>query len=124
MVATGHNDVRSFILLVIVTTSYLSSICNCQLIGIERLMQQRLSRQSWSSLENFLARENNTEEAIDVLEQLNKLLFSFKTSSFPTALPFGANISQQCLEDSLFYVESLLYNASNWALRSKFLSLL
>lgn len=49
-----------------------------------------------------------------------------KISSFPTAM-FGLannNVSEQCLSDSLFYVDSLLTNGNKWAIQSKSFSIL
>lgn len=106
---------RCYLLLVIVLMSPL--FCNGQLVGVERLVQQRKIQQSWPNLEELVPREDS-DQAIEFKKQLGGLLQNWKTSSYPTIVS-GANVSQQCLEDSLFYVESLLFNRSNWALKSK-----
>ncbi len=85
-----------------------------------------MQQQSWSDLID--ARETEGDNVIpgtttpDISrEQLVELLGKLKTSLlFPMANTWdGFNISQQCIEDSLFYVESLTLNRSNWALQSK-----
>lgn len=42
-----------------------------------------------------------------------------KMVMFPTAVSNSPNISQQCVDDSLFYVESLLLKGNSWAIKSK-----
>ena len=77
-----------------------------------------MQQQSWSDF----VRETEAENVIpgansDVKEQLVELLGNkLKTSLSPTA---DGNNSQQCIEDSLFYVESLTLNRSDWAVQSK-----
>jgi hypothetical protein len=92
------------------------------LLGVQQLARQRMQQQSWSDL---ITRESEGENVIpagtssDIREQLIELLGKLKTSLLPMATSDGFNISQQCIEDSLFYVESLTLNRSNWALQSK-----
>lgn len=42
-----------------------------------------------------------------------------KMSMFPTAVSTAADVSRQCVEDSLFYVDHLLTKRSDWARKSK-----
>lgn len=96
-------------------------MCNGQmLLGVQQLARQRMQQQSWSDL---IASETEGDYVIsgtisDIREQLVELLGKLKTSLLPMATSDGFNISQQCIEDSLFYVESLTLNRSNWALQS------
>lgn len=101
--------------LLVIVLSICSLICNGQLVGIERLSQQRKSQQSWSSLVDLGSRED-TKEAADLKKQIGRIFQDF-TSSFPIIVS-KANVSQQCREDFLFYVENLLFNRNNWALKS------
>lgn len=52
-----------------------------------------------------------------ILELVRDFFLAVKSSSFPTAV--ATNISQRCIDDSQFYVESLYRNRSLWALQSK-----
>ncbi len=58
----------------------------------------------------------HTKEAIRV--QLQR---EFKKNDIylPTAISYGSNISQQYIEDRLFYAESLFIQRSDWALKSR-----
>jgi hypothetical protein len=85
------------------------------LFGVQQLARQRMEQQSRT---DFVMDANLLTGTSHIREQLVELLQKFKTSSFPTAAP-NANNTQQCIEDSLFYVESLTLNRSNWALQSK-----
>jgi hypothetical protein len=85
------------------------------LFGVQQLARQRMEQQSWT---DFVMDANLLTGTSHIREQLVELLQKFKTSLFPTAAP-NANNTQQCIEDSLFYVESLTLNRSNWALQSK-----
>ncbi len=79
-----------------------------------------MQQQSWS---DFIVRETEADSVIpgttsdSIREQLVGLLAKLKTSLFPIATSNGS-ITQQCIEDSLFYVESLTLNRSTWALQS------
>jgi|688.fasta_scaffold645582_1 hypothetical protein len=53
----------------------------------------------------------------DAMSAIQNIFLALKSSSFPTAV--AKNISQQCLEDSRFYVRNLYANQSLWALQSK-----
>ncbi len=96
-------------------------MCNGQmLLGVQQLARQRMQQQSWS---DFIVRETEADSVIpgttsdSIREQLVGLLAKLKTSLFPIATSNGS-ITQQCIEDSLFYVESLTLNRSTWALQS------
>ena len=91
----------------------LSAICDGQILAAERLAFQRVERQSWLKLEGTLV--NATEDVGVITDVAGQL----KMSYFPTAVSSGVNVSQQCVDDSVFYIESLLLNRSNWALQSK-----
>ena len=55
-------------------------------------------------------------------ELIMRLKREFRTMIlFPTALSNGVrNVSQQCVEDTLFYAESIFIRRAEWALKSKF----
>lgn len=96
-------------------------MCNGQmLLGVQQLARQRMQQQSWS---DFIVRETEADSVIpgttsdSIREQLVGLLAKLKTSLFPIATS-NVSITQQCIEDSLFYVESLTLNRSTWALQS------
>ena len=90
--------------------------CSGQMLfGVQQLARQRMDQQSRT---DFVMDANLLTGTSHIREQLVELLQKFKTSSFPTAAS-NANNSQQCIEDSLFYVESLTLNRSSWALQSK-----
>ena len=115
---TNCHSVRWCLLATVVIS--LSAICDGQILAAERLAFQRVERQSWLKLEGTLV--NATEDVgviTDVAGQLSSLLRQLKMSYFPTAVSSGVNVSQQCVDDSVFYIESLLLNRSNWALQSK-----
>ncbi len=94
--------------------------CSGQMLfGVQQLARQRMEQQSWTDFVRERDEDANLLTGTShIREQLVELLQKFKTSSFPTAAS-NANNSQQCIEDSLFYVESLTLNRSNWALQSK-----
>lgn len=50
---------------------------------------------------------------IGLYRELKKLL------TFPTALATDENVNRQCVEDSLFYLDNVLHEGSNWAVKSK-----
>lgn len=58
-----------------------------------------------------------TEDFYDTRGLFHNILAALKSSHFPTAV--AKNISQQCIEDSQFYVHNLYVNRSLWALQSK-----
>lgn len=89
------------------------------LLGVQQLARQRMEQQSWTDFVRETEDSNVFTGISDIREQLVELLRKLKTSSFPTAATSNGNNSQQCIEDSLFYVESLTFNRSNWALKSK-----
>ena len=83
------------------------------------------SDQSWSSnVEKFLILNKVGieigEEEIQTKEELvMRLQREFRSMIyFPTALSNGANVGQKCIEDSLFYAESLFIKRAEWALKS------
>ncbi len=66
--------------------------------------------------------EQQPGESYDFMSLLRQVFTALKSSSFPTAV--ANNISQQCLDDSQFYVNSLYTNQSRWAIQSKFVFLI
>lgn len=81
--------------------------------------------QSWSSnVEKFLILNKVGieigEEEIHTREELvMRLQREFRSMIyFPTALSNGVNVGQKCIEDSLFYAESLFIRRAEWALKS------
>lgn len=56
-----------------------------------------------------------TEDFYDTRGLFHNILAALKSSHFPTAV--AKNISQQCIEDSQFYVHNLYVNRSLWALQ-------
>lgn len=109
----------SFILLFI---SYVSAIQQTQKILSEvttSVDQRQLIQQSWANVEDVLAfrkfenvGKDVTNLPVGFYRELAKMI------TFPTALQTNV-ISNQCAEDSLFYVENLLQNGSDWAIQSK-----
>jgi hypothetical protein len=79
---------------------------------------QQFLHQSQSSiyLDQVLNQQWKDEKALtDIIGRfIHNLIVAIKSSSFPTAV--AQNISQQCTDDSLFYVHSLY--TSLWALQS------
>jgi hypothetical protein len=91
-------------------------MCNGQmLLGVQQLARQRMQQQVRETEGDYVIPGTSS----DIREQLVELFGKLKTSLLPMATSDGFNISQQCIEDSLFYVESLTLNRSNWALQSK-----
>lgn len=86
-----------------------------------RVDHKQLIDHSWSNLEDVLAvrkfekvGEDVTDLPVGFYRELTKIL------TFPTALHANNNVtSQQCVEDSLFYVDNLLIHGSDWAIQSK-----
>ncbi len=102
--------------------------CNGQLPrateSVTTLESRKSHDVSWSKLGEILVLgkfDDGREISYSREELVGRLKRDFrKMLSFPTAVSAGANISQQCLEDSIFYVENLFFNqASIWALQSK-----
>lgn len=92
----------------------------------QQIERKGTEQQSWSNLGEFLAlsRVNEIEDAGSLFLNKDELILRLnreprKMFAFPTAVSTGANISQRCVEDSLFYVESLFLNHARWALQSK-----
>ena len=88
------------------------------LLGVQQLARQRMEQQSWSDFVREIEDSNVIIDSSDIREQLSELLHKLKTTWFPTGTSNAGNNSQQCIEDTLFYVESLTLNRSNWALQS------
>ncbi len=120
--ATIDDSVR-WCLLTLVIASFLSVMCNGQMLGVERLAFKWMQHQSWSKFEDLLVNKTENIGVIaDVSGQLLGLIRDLKLSPYLKAVSAGVNVSQQCIEDSIFYIESLFFNRSNWALQSKGLS--
>lgn len=88
--------------------------CNSQLIGTEGFVQRQ--PKPLSKLEDLPIRDPMS--SVEILESLNVILKNLSSSSLPT-ITFTKNVSQQCIEDSYFYLEHLMLNATDWAVQSK-----
>lgn len=74
--------------------------------------------QKWDAFTTTVAEQlKETGERFNARDLLHNILVALKSSHFPTAV--ASNISQQCIEDSQYYVHSLYVNQSLWALQSK-----
>jgi hypothetical protein len=73
------------------------------------------SFEKWRNVINQQLQE--TGATFDLTSTLHNIFAALKSSSFPTAV--AKNISQQCLQDSQFYVHNLYANQSLWSLQSK-----
>lgn len=99
-------------------------MCNGQMLGVERLAFQRMQHQSWSKFGDLLVNKTGNIGVIaDVSGQLFGLIRDLKLSPYLKDVSADVNVSQQCIEDSVFYIESIFFNRSNWALQSKSLPL-
>lgn len=73
---------------------------------------------NWEKLKSNIQEQLEANgESFDLTSLLERIFVALKSSSFPTAV--AQNITQQCLEDSQFYVRSLYTNQTLWALQSK-----
>lgn len=89
-----------------------------QLLMHPELKIAQSSERNWEKLVNHSQEQvKDTGENIDFISLLRQIVYALKSSSFPTAV--AHNISQQCLEDSQFYVRNLYANQTLWALQSK-----
>lgn len=90
-----------------------------QLLMNPRLEIAQDSEKNWVKFVNNIQEQvlNDTGENFDLMSLLRKIFVALKSSSFPTAV--AHNISQQCLEDSQFYVRNLYANRTLWALQSE-----
>lgn len=72
----------------------------------------------WYNFEDVLdlRRVGYTGNVPELPNDLHRVLL--KVFTFPTAVSTSANVSKQCVEDSLFYVENLLIHGSEWAIKS------
>jgi hypothetical protein len=73
--------------------------------------------EQWGIAINEQLEQQQSGDSYDFMSLLRQVFTALKSSSFPTAV--ANNISQQCLEDSQFYVNSLYTNQSRWAIQSK-----
>lgn len=88
--------------------------CNGQaILGVQHFARQRMEQESW----NQIVRNAEDHDRLVTNVPEAELYQELKTSLFPTTS--NHNYSMQCIEDSLFYIESLLVNKSKWALESK-----
>jgi hypothetical protein len=89
-----------------------------QLINLGPLDSLGADHQIWKIISKTIAEKlEETEVRYDAMSVIANVFSALKSSSFPTAV--AKNISQQCLEDSQFYVRNLYANQSLWALQSK-----
>ncbi|KAI9559818.1 hypothetical protein GHT06_013825 [Daphnia sinensis] len=83
--------------------------CNGQtILGVQHFARQRLEQESWAEI------ARRAEDRLVTNVQLDDLHRELKTSLFVPNSKY--NYSSQCIEDVLFYVDSLLVNRSQWAL--------
>jgi hypothetical protein len=76
------------------------------------------SERSFEKWRNVISQQlQKTGATFDLTSTLHNIFAALKSSSFPTAV--AKNISQQCLQDSQFYVHNLYANQSLWSLQSK-----
>jgi hypothetical protein len=76
------------------------------------------SERSFDKWRNVINQQlQETGATFDLTSTLHNIFAALKSSSFPTAV--AKNISQQCLQDSQFYVHNLYANQSLWSLQSK-----
>lgn len=81
--------------------------CNGQtILGVQHFARQRLEQESWAKI----ARHAEDRPSDELHRELKISLFA-PNSNY--------NYSLQCIEDVLFYVDSLVFNRSQWALESK-----
>jgi hypothetical protein len=73
------------------------------------------SFEKWKNV--FNQHLQKTGATFDLTSTLHNIFAALKSSSFPTAA--AKNISQQCSQDSQFYVHNLYANQSLWSLQSK-----
>jgi hypothetical protein len=76
------------------------------------------SERSFEKWRNVISQQlQKTGATFDLTSTLHNIFAALKSSSFPTAA--AKNISQQCSQDSQFYVHNLYANQSLWSLQSK-----
>ena len=111
------------LLVVVIVASALVPACNAQMTSLQHLARQSQELELWLNLANPLT-TNNTNPLLAMTES-SKPLLSNTLEELDTSFRWtliadtSANISQQCIEDSVYFVESLLFNRSKWALESK-----
>ena len=111
VITMGPTWIVSFLLLL--SGSQSQQFRNQELIYSSGSGQQTLAK--WKNIINEQSEENG--KFIHLLSLIKKIFVALESSSFPTAV--AKNISQQCLEDSQFYVRNLYSNRTLWALQSK-----
>ncbi|XP_057365447.1 nose resistant to fluoxetine protein 6-like [Daphnia carinata] len=85
--------------------------CNGQtILGVQHFARQLIEQESWSQIAKHV--EDHSRLVANV--QLEELHRELKTSLFASNSNY--NYSLQCIEDVVFYVDSLLLNRSKWAL--------
>ncbi|XP_046461507.1 nose resistant to fluoxetine protein 6-like [Daphnia pulex] len=74
------------------------------------------SERSFEKWRNIISQQlQESGSTFDLTSTLHNVFAALKSSSFPTAV--AKNISQQCLQDSQYYVHNLYANQSLWALQ-------
>jgi hypothetical protein len=114
----------------VLTLSLIISVIKCSGHQIPSDATIRADQSLSSSLQQFLALNkigieigDDALRARDRDELVMRLKRQFRAMiSLPTALSNGRNVSQQCIEDSLFYVENLFIHRVEWALKSRSIS--
>lgn len=101
------------LLLVICTSAHQASL------NKRSSFEQVPEEKNWSRFEDTLAlrRLGKTEPIVQQFPGLHYELE--KLYSFPTSFSTN-NVSVECVEDSLFYFNSLVINGSDWAVKSKY----